>query len=143
MATVHDVAAYILDQRGPMSAMKLEKLVYYSYAWHLVWDEERLFDARIEAWANGPVVRELYQAHRGKFMIDSWPRGNPDALTPTERETVQAVLDYYGDKSPAWLSELTHKESPWRDARHGLAPGERGEQPITDESMAEYYSAII
>jgi uncharacterized phage-associated protein len=143
MATVHDVAAYILDQHGPMSAMKLEKLVYYSYAWHLVWDEERLFDARIEAWANGPVVRELYREHRGKFMIDSWPRGNPEALTPSERETVQAVLNYYGDKSPAWLSELTHKEPPWRDARRGLAPGERGEQPITDESMAEYYSAII
>jgi uncharacterized phage-associated protein len=143
MATVHDVAAYILDQQGPMSAMKLEKLAYYSYAWHLVWDEERLFDARIEAWANGPVVRELYREHRGKFMIDSWPHGNPEALTPSEKETVRAVLDYYGDKSPAWLSELTHKESPWRDARLGLAPGERGEQPITDESMAEYYSSII
>ena len=143
MATVHDVAAYILDQQGPMSAMKLEKLAYYSYAWHLVWDEERLFDARIEAWANGPVVRELYREHRGKFMIDGWPRGNPQALTPSEQETVRAVLDYYGDKSPAWLSELTHKEAPWHDARRGLAPGERGELPITDESMAEYYSAII
>ena len=28
-----DVAAYILDQKGPMTAMKLQKLVYYGQAW--------------------------------------------------------------------------------------------------------------
>ncbi len=33
MATVHDVAAYILEKRGPMTTMKLQKLVYYSQAW--------------------------------------------------------------------------------------------------------------
>lgn len=60
MANVRDVADYILAQRGPMSAMKLQKLVYYSQAWHLTWAEEPIFDARIEAWANGPVVPLLY-----------------------------------------------------------------------------------
>lgn len=44
MANVLDVAAYVLAKRGPMTAMKLQKLVYYSQAWHLVWDEEPLFD---------------------------------------------------------------------------------------------------
>lgn len=42
MAGAIDVAAYILAQRGPMTAMKLQKLVYYSQAWHLVWEEEPL-----------------------------------------------------------------------------------------------------
>jgi len=45
MASVHDVAAYILDKRGPMSHMKLQKLVYYCQAWSLVWDEELFFFA--------------------------------------------------------------------------------------------------
>ena len=31
--------------------------------------------------------------------------------------TMDAVLDYYGDKQPQWLSELTHKEMPWKIAR--------------------------
>jgi len=30
MAHVEDVAIYIMEQCGPMTAMKLQKLVYYS-----------------------------------------------------------------------------------------------------------------
>src|SRR5215831_19020806 len=35
MANVLDVAAYILRAKGPMSAMKLQKLCYYAYGYHL------------------------------------------------------------------------------------------------------------
>ena len=31
--------------------MKLQKLVYYSQAWSLIWDEKPLFEEEIEAWA--------------------------------------------------------------------------------------------
>lgn len=144
MATVHDVAAYILQQKGPMTAMKLQKLVYYSQAWSLVWDEQPLFQEWIEAWANGPVVPELYRAHRGEFKISPpWRKGDPEALTPSERETVDAVLDHYGDKSSQWLSELTHKEQPWRSARKGLPAGTRGSEIITHASMVEYYESLL
>ena len=51
---VLDIAAYILCKQGAMTAMKLQKLVYYSQAWSLVWDDKPLFRERIEAWANGP-----------------------------------------------------------------------------------------
>jgi len=64
MASVHDVAAYILREQGAMSTWKLQKLVYYSLAWHLVWDDEPLFEEPIQAWANGPVVRALYPGFR-------------------------------------------------------------------------------
>ena len=37
---VFDVAAYILQKTGSMTTMKLQKLVYYSQAWSLVWDEK-------------------------------------------------------------------------------------------------------
>jgi uncharacterized phage-associated protein len=142
VASVHDVANYIIGKLGPTSAMKLEKLVYYSQAWSLVWEGRPLFGARIEAWASGPVVRELYRNHRGEFSITSWPYGNGSRLAAKERETVDAVLKFYGDKSPFWLSELTHSEAPWIDARRGLAPGERGANEITLAAMAEYYSSL-
>jgi hypothetical protein len=51
--SAHDVAAYILKQTGEITAMKLQKLVYYSQAWSLVWDEEPLFSERVEAWRMG------------------------------------------------------------------------------------------
>lgn len=142
MPSAHDVAAYILKRCGRMSAMKLQKLVYYSQAWSLVWDDQPLFGERVEAWANGPVVRELYDEHRGRFDVRDWPRGNPDALDGEARPTVDAVIGYYGPRNAQWLSDLTHSEAPWRLARRGLREGERGNREITLESMMEYYSSL-
>lgn len=143
MADVEDVAAYILQSRGPMTAMKLQKLCYYAHAWHLVWDEEPLFADRIEAWANGPVVRNLYRAHRGRFSLGAGDvGGDVEALKANEIETINAVLDFYGGRSAHELSEMTHRERPWRDARAGLAAGERGEVQITDDMLFEYYDGL-
>ncbi|WP_433359512.1 Panacea domain-containing protein [Streptosporangium sp. CA-115845] len=37
--------------------MKLQKLCYYFYGYHLAWEERQLFPERFEAWANGPVFQ--------------------------------------------------------------------------------------
>jgi uncharacterized phage-associated protein len=142
MATAHDVAAYILRQRGPMSTWKLQKLVYYCQAWHLVWDDEPLFNDRIEAWANGPVVRDLYRHHRGQFSVDGWRWGNPDRLAPNERDTVDVVLSGYGNMTGRQLSHLTHSELPWQEARDDLAPTDPSTHDITAESMQAFYTAL-
>lgn len=142
MAKTLDVAAYILSQRGPMTAMKLQKLVYYSQAWSLVWDEKPLFGSKIEAWANGPVVPFLYQQHKNLFFIHRIRGGDARRLTTQEKETIDAVLEYYGGRSSQWLSSLTHSELPWRNARRGLAVGERGRREITPAAMAEYYGSL-
>ncbi|HEX5597024.1 MAG TPA: type II toxin-antitoxin system antitoxin SocA domain-containing protein [Micromonosporaceae bacterium] len=142
MANIEDVAAYVLNQRGPITAMKLQKLCYYAQAWHLVWEDQPLFDGRIEAWANGPVITELYRMHRGKFNLDSGDiNGDPSQLTEAERESIDAVLEFYGDMTAHHLSELTHREDPWLLAREeaGLAPMERGTAEITTAAMHEFY----
>lgn len=143
MANVLDVAEFILRQRGAMTAMKLQKLVYYSQAWHLVWESKPLFQERIEAWANGPVSPMLYANQRGQFtVVAGGTRGNAESVTAPERFNIEKVLAFYGDKDPQWLSELTHREAPWKDARAGLTPGERGDREITHAAMAEYYESL-
>lgn len=142
MATVFDVAAYILEKRGSMTAMKLQKLVYYSQAWSLVWDEEPLFEARIEAWANGPVIPELYSDHQGQYKISSLSKGSSEKLNETQQETINKVLEFYGDKSAHYLSDLTHAEEPWKQAREGIMPGHRSNREITLASMFEYYDSL-
>ena len=71
MASVQDVAAYILEKQGGMTAMKLEKLVYYSQSWSLVWDEKPLFGEDIQAWANGPVMYALTEGQPGGNRLAS------------------------------------------------------------------------
>jgi uncharacterized phage-associated protein len=145
MADVRDVAAYILEKRGPMTAIKLQKLCYYSHAWHLVWEDKPLFTSRIEAWANGPVVIGLYRQHRGQFSLAAGDiDGDTARLADGEKTSIDSVLDFYGAMTAHQLSELTHREPPWRDARAeaGLAPMDRGTAVIPDSSIYEYYLAL-
>lgn len=142
MGSANDVAAYVLSKTGPVSAMKMQKLCYYSQAWSLVWDQEPLFEDRIEAWANGPVVRSLYAQHRLQWEIESWPSGNPDNLTADQKASVDAVLKAYSKLTAQQLSDLTHSERPWIDARAGLAPMVRSDAEITQDSMRTFYASL-
>lgn len=143
--SVFDVAAYILEEQAkdfPITAWKLQKLVYYCQAWALVWDEQPLFNEKILAWANGPVVKELYQSHKGCFQVIKLSEGDSKNLSEEQKDTIDHVLKVYGDKSAQWLSDLTHSEQPWLEARKGLAPDARGETEIKPSEMHEYYSSI-
>ncbi|MDP9903234.1 Panacea domain-containing protein [Arthrobacter bambusae] len=76
--SVFDVAEYILAKHAAdhpehprMTTMKLQKLVYYCQAWHLVWEGHALFPEVIQAWASGPVCTALYELHKGHFQIEA------------------------------------------------------------------------
>jgi uncharacterized phage-associated protein len=148
MAKVDDVAAAVIERMGAtfgsttIDTFKLQKLVYYCQAWHLVWDEEELFDSPIEAWAGGPVVPDLYYRHRTRYSVSDWPWGDPSSLSKSERATIALVVDSYGKLTGRRLSYLTHKEEPWRTARGTLGPGERGSSVIETSEMADYYGAL-
>lgn len=149
MANACDVARYILEKIAPeqygarLTAWKLQKLVYYAQAWSLVWDDTPLFDDEIQAWANGPVVPNLYRQHRGRFRLYAGDiSGDPKKLSVNQRDTIDVVLDYYGNKSPQWLSDLTHMEAPWKDARAGIPDGASSQRAITLEAMAAYYEGL-
>ena len=114
MATVFDVAKYIVARLGKVTTMKLQKLVYYSQAWNLAWDEVPIFEEEFQAWANGPVCPELYQEHKGQFTVGSdflADKGNIETLTEDEINTIDAVLEFYGDKDPSWLSSYSFRNS--------------------------------
>jgi uncharacterized phage-associated protein len=142
--SVFDVVAYILEKMGELTTMKLHKLIYYAQAWSLVWDEKPLFNEPIEAWANGPVVRSLFSYHQGYYSLSKLDLniGNPDVLNLDQKETIDSIIEYYGNKPAQWLVELSHLENPWKKARKGLGPLERGNKVISLESMAEYYSSL-
>jgi len=140
--TALDVAQAVLDQTGPLDTFKLQKLVYYCQAWHLVWADEPLFDEPIEAWANGPVIPRLYGQHRGEFRVVDIPGGDSSRLSKRQRRTVHSVIEGYGHLSGRQLARLTHEESPWSNARAGLAPGDHGNHEISRASMKSYYLAL-
>ena len=132
---VESVAAWIQSRCADAAGMKLQKLLYYGQAWHLAWEGQLLFQERLEAWAQGPVSPHVFGAlrHEGALASQRLP---PEAIT-----TLEAVLQAYGDRSGRWLSELTHREAPWRAARAGLPDEAPSKAEISIELMRRTYGS--
>lgn len=143
--SVLDVAKYVLSKNAaPLTSMKLQKLCYYSQAWTLVWSGRPLFVEETQAWANGPVVRELFNHHKGKYTITAaqLAAGDASKLTPQHKAYIDAVINAYNSMSATQLSLLTHAEAPWKQARGTMSDGARSNAVITTDSMKSFYGAL-
>ncbi|MCH9845070.1 MAG: DUF4065 domain-containing protein [Alphaproteobacteria bacterium] len=144
MIDAKDVAQYILEKTGELTGIKLQKLCYYSQAWSLVWDDNSLFDNRIEAWIGGPVIPDLWHCHKGVYKVDtSTFGGDSSKLQESQRNTIDKVIEYYMQFSSHQLSDITHQEYPWIRARKGLPSNVRGSNVIDNATMSQYYSSIF
>ena len=55
--------------------------------------------------------------------------------------TINAVLQAYGQRPSWWLSDMTHREDPWKDARGDLPLDASSNATITLDAMRSYYSS--
>ena len=124
MANVFDIAEYILKRCGAMSALKLQGIIYYSQGWSLAWDNEPLFNEIIEAHDNLIVIPVLYKQCKKiseqtrKYRLSHGALGgNPDNLTPGQKDTVNAVCNAYSQYNIQQLGQLIRGETPFIHAR--------------------------
>ncbi len=114
-----EVAEYILSicmqQKKPISNLKLQKILYYVQGYYLALTDTKLFNEDIYAWRYGPVVPEVYNKYRG------YAGGNIDSYSPiiTDFEDQDSfIINYVIEKKidiPVWeLVEQTHEEMPWQ-----------------------------
>lgn len=139
------VAKYIIKNLKKTTAMKLQKLVYYSQAWNLAWFDVPIFNEDFQAWSNGPVVPELYKIYAGRFELTTKDFKNIKAprLSSRDKQVIDMVLKDYGKEEPLFLSALTHAELPWKEARGNTPSGVRCINVISKESIQEYYGGLI
>lgn len=103
-----------------------------------------MFPDDFQAWANGPVNPLLYSKHKGTYSIDKdfLSEYTGYQFNETDLHTIKVIIAFYGKREPFYLSELTHKELPWKEARGNTPPGQPSTTVITKESMQEYYTGI-
>lgn len=143
-----DVGQYIIDafiKKGEgITTLKLQKLVFYSQAFSMVWNDKPLFDEDFQAWINGPVVYSLFEALRGYYFCPrEIPNAEPGKLTADQKDIIDKVVEHYGGLTAYDLVVLTHSESPWKDARKGLSPSTPSNEIISKQSMAEFYMSQV
>ncbi|TGY60132.1 DUF4065 domain-containing protein [Coriobacteriaceae bacterium] len=134
-----DVARYLLDEHGTMTAYKLQKLLYYAQAWNLVANGSALFDDEIMAWGHGPVVPEVFSEHAGFRNVSPCEvRGDVSAVPVDVRCQIEEFIRPYLAMSGDELVALTHSERPWSDAYPGT--GSISNSVISSEAMSDYYT---
>ena len=141
MTSVFDVAKYIILKLGPTTHTKLQKLCYYCQAWSLVWDKRPIFKEKIYACWNGPTIKELYEAHREEFKIAKI-NGHSKRLSKNERETIDAVLDFYGSLTAQQLMGLLRSEYPYKDLNQDDLEMMTERDEIKLDKMQEFYSSM-
>ncbi len=142
-ASVLDVAQYASTIIARSSTyMKLQKIVYYAQAESLVHYSKPLFREKILAWRGGPVVRELFEKHKGLKILSNINLGAADKLSMEQKACVNWAVEKYGNLDGDTLSHLTHIERPWNEARKGLSLEAPSDVEITLQSMMNYYSNL-
>jgi len=150
MAEALNVAQYLIllaaseDEPDPLSHLRLQKLLFYVQGWSLAKRNAPMFPDKIEAWAHGPVVAKLFPTF-ADYKSDTIPSEifpYSGGLTKDERECIEAVWDVYKKYSATSLREMTHRETPWKQARGEAKPAERCSTEITQTSMKQFCSAL-
>ena len=136
MRNIFDVAYFIIESLGDgtVSAMKLQKLCYYSHVWSLIWYNKPIFKEEFQHWVNGPVCPELFNLHKGMFYVDLKTIGKKisgERLSEDEVATVAQVIEEYGGYTAGQLSELTHSEDPWKNTKLN--------EVITEKAIRQFY----
>lgn len=140
-----DVAKWFINRvdreaGDSITHLKVQKFLYFAEAWHQVIVEKELFDEPIEAWAHGPVIRDVY----AKFADYGWqalePIDSPPAEFPKEtQEILELVVDLYDQFTAKQLEELTHTDKPWLEARGDIAPEARCANVISKAAIKSYF----
>ncbi len=144
MPTAQDVANMLLswaNRDGDLiTNLKLQKLVYYIQAWHLVHFKKPLFNDVIEAWDLGPVIPTLYRCFK-KFRYSAIKYTNTgneqDAFTKKQLEYLVIAYDTFIKYSAHELVNMSHNETPWKIAF------EKTDKIISHKSMKDYYSKLL
>lgn len=143
-----EIAAYFLHLAGQaeepalLTNMHLQKLAYYAQGWSLALRGRPMFDAEIQAWVYGPVVAEMYGqlARFGRGAVDP-AVASFASVSNDDRRLLDQVWERYSAYSAPRLSEMTHQEPPWIQARQGVPADAQSTSPITHESMRTFFRA--
>jgi len=143
MYSVFEIANWFLEKE-PMTHKKLQKLCYYAQAWSLVLDTRPLFDEKFEAWAHGPVNRELWNRFKEYGYSDIPQNACLDSVKLIDNKIdslLNSVWDTYGEMTGFQLEDLTHDELPWIEARGNIPYYAPSTAIINEKTMLEYYKS--
>ncbi len=148
--TIFEVANFFLnivdrDSGSTITPLKLQKILYYAQGYHLAMFNKELFNEDFEAWAHGPANPEIYDKYKiyGHNTIDAPKEKEIPVFKENIVDFLYDIWATFGIFDGKYLEDLTHKETPWLEARKGYKPGEACNKVISKESMKSFFKAKL
>lgn len=135
-----EVARYIICHEAmngrTVSNLRLQKLLYFVQAQFVANTSNGApcFNQRMEAWDFGPVVPDVYRAYKyyGSAVIPF--DGNcSTSIAIADRQLMDSMLDHCAQFSTSALVEITHSQSPWRNAYQSF------DHEISPDAIRSYF----
>ena len=149
MSKILNISNYFIylsqkNNRSDLTNKKLQKLLYYSQAWNLVFRNKKLFKDNIEAWVHGPAIPIIYHEYKqyGSQPIDKEVKKEDfSSLSSQDKKILDEIWKIYGIFDAEYLEALTHSELPWQEARKRYEPFAASNKTISTDSMKKFYDS--
>lgn len=147
--TAYTIADFFLS-KSSLTPKKIQKLVYYAYAWFIALNNDKsddinniLFVERPEAWIHGPVFPSIYS----KFKSFNWnevPQLKEEIIFENKdlNSFLEEVWETFGKYTADQLEYMTHQDSPWKNARVDCNSNEPCNNKISFKDIFIYYNGI-
>ena len=148
--TVFDVANFFRSKES-MTHKKLQKLVYYAYAWYIALYNDTVenitnklcVDTVFEAWVHGPVCRKLYDVYSNNYgQVDKYKNELNELIVGDLKKFLEEIYKVFGKYSGDELEMMSHNEYPWQNARNTLSRSEPSNNIISEVDMFVYYNNL-
>lgn len=152
-----DVARHIVNyincKDETVSNLKLQKLLYFVQGFYLALIDQPCFEDEIEAWDFGPVVPNVYREFK-KYGSNSIPtikriyipdrkyskiQEYVDEIDGQDKAIIDRIIDSMSKYSTTSLVEITHKQSPWKNAYNPFQKHIR----ITNDKIKECFKEFV
>lgn len=135
------IARYVIHQcvqnKRPISRLKLQKILYFVQAEFLVSMNQPCFEDIIEAWSSGPVVPAVYFAYRmyGDTNLPDQGDDDFDAIAEKDKDRLNAIINDAAKYAASQLAEITRNQHPWKSAY------KRKDRIIRKAEIREYFES--
>jgi uncharacterized phage-associated protein len=149
MKTAAEIADWLVRYRAqdvgaPIDAMSLEKYLYYAQGFYLALTGTPLFRDDLRAWRDGPVVQTVwtrYRNHRGRPINVS--RAKPPSIPKQTELFLCGLMLFLSSHTAIQLSQATHSEDPWLEARRKFSRHEPSDVVMPKEKLQAYFASLI
>lgn len=138
------IIEYLLCKCEDITPLALQKALYYVQGFYYAFMDEFIFKDDCEAWAHGPVYRDIYQRY-SSYRFDPIEGGetcNEVVLTNYEKAVIDSIIRNLCCYSGKILEGFTHAEAPWLKTRGDLPVTAASSRMINKKVIGEYFKAV-